>query len=273
MMAEKTRLEKRLDEHLERALQMKPFSKDKLMPNLLLEGSTGTGKTSITEKWAKDNGINLFEIHINSWRGVSKEQVGIFFSEEKSMKDLSVPNTVLFFDMYELGNKQTRVAFSDLMERHVLHTPQGEVFLPEVLFAIATVWPSDEEHSLVKEPLTEEEKQKFERYTVDCYKDEYLRYINDHYSIIIECMNEEGDEEEVLECRRKLAIATHILQDPRFQFKADNGFPTYMTFSGLLVLCDGTKRDFLKKWNGRCHAPNLKPVIEEILSDYNDIEE
>ena len=273
MMAEKTKLEKRLDEHLERALQMKPSCKGKLMPSLLLEGSTGTGKTSITRKWAKDNGVNLCHIQVNLWRGVSKEQVEAAFSEEASLKNLSLQNTILLFDNFDLGEEKTRALFSDLMEHHVLHTPNGELFLPEVLFAIAVVWPSGEGHPLVKEPLTEAEKRKFECYTVDYDKEEYLDYIRKYYSKKIERAKETGKRERVLVLRRRMAIAEHILKHPRFQFKDDHGFPTYSSISRLLDGCDGTKNDFLDHWDSCTHAPDLKPVMEEILSAYSDIEE
>lgn len=260
MEEEKTRLEKRLDEHLERALSMRPFSKDKLMPNLLLVGSFGTGKSYITSKWAKRNGINLVDIGIEGWEGSLREWV---------FTSIIRPNTVLNFYRFDNSDKKTRALFSDLMERHVLQTSLGEMFLPEILFSIATVWPPEDESSDSGEPLTEEEEQKFERYNVNCYKDEFLRYVNDYYAAKIESAKKEGDGEYALRLQRSAAMTNHIVKDPRFQFQSDAGDPTYNGFFRLMRFSGGEKKKVLKYWNF-CHAPNLKPVIEEILSDYSD---
>ena len=134
----KTKLERRLDEHLAKALAMQPFTEGNVAPNLLLEGETGTAKTGITQKWAKENGIKLFEINVSLWVNFPKNMNDIYYVGEESIRALSEPKTVLFLDNYDLGTEKCRLIFSNLVERHVLSTVNGDLFLPNILFAIAT---------------------------------------------------------------------------------------------------------------------------------------
>ena len=87
-MEKKTKLEQRLDEHLERALAMQPFSEGKLSPNLLLEGETGTGKTSITRKWARKNDINLFFINVPYWIDSTQKTFDMLYGGEERIRNI-----------------------------------------------------------------------------------------------------------------------------------------------------------------------------------------
>ena len=85
----KTKLERRLDAHLAKALAMQPFSAGNLAPNLLLEGETGTGKTAITMKWAEENGIKLFGINVSLWVNFPKNMNDIYYVGEEIIRALS----------------------------------------------------------------------------------------------------------------------------------------------------------------------------------------
>ena len=287
----KTKLEQRLDEHLAKALAMQPFSEGNVAPNLLLEGETGTGKTEITQKWAKENGIKLFGINVSFWINFAKNMNDIYYVGEESIRALSEPKMVLFLDNYDLGTEKCRSIFSNLVERHVLSTANGDLFLPNILFAIATAWPIPELHTLVESPLTNVEKQKFERYTVECDKEEHLRFLNDVYNFYIESAMKEGDEEFVKECKGRIALANCILRDERFIYtsleslkedyekakesgekpKSKHGLTTYASFNTCLFASDGSKKSFLKEWDSCSVEQAQKPIIEEILRDYKDV--
>lgn len=287
----KTKLEQRLDAHLAKALAMQPFSAGNLAPNLLLEGETGTGKTAITEKWAEENGINLFGINVSLWVNFPKNMNDIYYVGEEIIRALSEPKTVLFLDNYDLGTEKCRLIFSNLVERHVVPTASGDVFLPNILFAIATAWPIPELHTLVESPLTDAEKQKFERYTVECDKEEHLHYLNDVYNDCIELAKEKGDEEFVKEYKGRIALANCILRDERFVYtsleslkedyekakerrakpKSKHGLTTYTSFNTVLSFSDGSKRSFLECWDSCFVEQAQKPIIEEILRDYKDV--
>ena len=287
----KTKLEERLDAHLAKALAMQPFSERNVAPNLLLEGETGTGKTEITYKWAKNNGIKLFEINVSYWTNFTQKINDTYYVGEETIHALSEPKTVLFLDNYDLGTEKCRSLFSNLVERHILPTANGDLFLPNILFAIATAWPIPELHSLVESPLTEAEKQKFERYTVECDKEEHLHYLTDAYGSYIESATEDGNEELVKKFKGRIALANRILRDERFVYTTSeelkeeyekakkqgrkpyikHGWTTYASFNTVLSASDGSKRSFLKKWDSCFVDSEQKPIIEEILRDYKDV--
>ncbi len=287
----KTKLERRLDEHLAKALAMQPFTEGNVAPNLLLEGETGTAKTEITQKWAKENGIKLFEINVSLWVNFPKNMNDIYYVGEESIRALSEPKTVLFLDNYDLGTEKCRLIFSSLVERHVLSTVNGDLFLPNILFAIAAAWPIPELHTLVESPLTDAEKQKFERYTIECDKEEHLHYLNDVYNDCIELAKEKGNEEFVKEYKGRIALANCILRDERFVYtsleslkedyekaeerrakpKSKHGLTTYASFNTCLLASDGSKKSFLKEWDSCFVEQAQKPIIEEILRDYKDV--
>ena len=290
-MEKKTKLEQRLDEHLERALAMQPFSEGKLSSNLLLEGETGTGKTSITTEWAGKNDINLFSINVSYWIDSTQKTIDLLYGGEECIRNLSKPKTVLFLEHYDLGTEKCRSFFSNLVERHILPTVNGDLFLPNILFTIATAWPFPELHTLVTSPLTEAEKQKFEIYTVECDKEEHLSYLNDVYNSYIESAIKEGDEKFVKECKGRIALANHILSDKRFAYTSSEslkedyekakkagrklgsgrGLTTYAAFNRVLLASDGSKRSFLESWDSCAVEAEQKPIIEEILKDYKDV--
>ena len=286
----KTKLEQRLDAHLSKALAIQPFSEGNLAPNLLVEGETGTGKTEIITKWAKENGVNLFSINMAVFVEATQKKVNMLYGGEECICDLSKPKTVLFLDNYDLGTEKSRSFFSSLVERHVLPTANGEVFLPNILFAIATAWPIPELHTLVESPLTDAEKAKFERYTVECDKEEHLHYLTEFYNNHIASAMEKGDEESIKEYKGKIALANCILKDKRFVYtslesRKENfeeakktwkktdlkcGMTTYATFNVVLSGSNGSKRSFLKMWDSCFVEQAQKPIVEEILRDYKD---
>ena len=65
------------------------------------------------------------------------------------------------------AEREKQIVFSNLVERHVLPAANGEVFMPSILFAIATAWHIPELHILIESPLTDAETEKFERDTVE----------------------------------------------------------------------------------------------------------
>ena len=287
----KTKLEQRLDAHLAKALAMQPFSAGNLAPNLLLEGETGTGKTAITKKWAEENGINLFEINVSFFADSTQKTIDMLYGGEEYIRNLSNPKTVLFLDNYDLGTEKSRSFFANLVERHVVPTASGDVFLPNILFVIAAAWPIPELHPLVESPLTDAEKQKFERYTVECDREEHLRYLNDVYNTSIESAKEEGNKEFVKVYKGRIALANCILRDERFVYTSseslkedyektkrlgkkpdpEQGLTTYTSFNTVLSSSDGSKRSFLECWDSCFVESKQKPIMEEILRDYIDV--
>ena len=79
-----------------------------------------------------------------------------------------------------------------------------------------------------------------------------------------------------------MKIASTLLDSPDFHFDTDdettqseeegNGLGLdSRNFAKLLNRCNGTKRDFLNKWDAQCNSLK-KPTVERILSDYKDVE-
>ena len=288
----KNQVEKVLDRSLKIARRKAKSGDHGDFPNVLLISDAGFGKTDMVRQWAAKNGINLVQKNLGTMgpeafggivaRDADDPRYATRLGTNEMIKALEKPNSVLFLDEYNRSKTEVRGAVLTLVQNHMVWDPteeNQEKFLDNFLFTVAAINPPNAAYKGAKE-MDPAELSRF--YTVNMQPDpmEHLKYLRRFYTEKIEGAE---DEEEKLEYRRKLALAEKILNSPRFTYdgaidiEENQDNPSYKplnyrSFKMALDYCDGTKDDFLDVWNHYCN-PKKKPVIEDILGDYVDIDD
>ena len=297
----KSELESILDRSLKIALRKQRRGDKGDFPNIMIEGPAGFGKTEIVRQWAQKNDVQLFELNLGQ---AGPEHIGGLVSydpedpnfvkplaNKQLIYALERPRSVLFLDEYNRSKNTIRGTILDLVASHVIPDGTsgtkdggtGKRFLPNFLFTIGAMNPNTAGYRGV-DSLDNAEKTRFTHYPSTPNPFEHLKYLKSYYASTIKDAEENGDEEEVLEEKGKLALATAILSDPKFHYttpeteeKHDdegNSFhPTnYRSLKSVLDRSDGTKDDLLRIWNSVCDYTQ-KNLIDDILSDYVDIQD
>ena len=303
-LQEKTKIEEELDRCLELELQERVYSHGEHSnpSNVIFYGRDGFGKRSRIRQWARKNDINLVEIDVSAIEDVVKKGPGVFVDPKHPNKfsgvrisnfrdALMTPRTVFLLSNYVCADDKKRNYVRSLIkDRYYDFTLQNAY---NFLFAIVVALP----HSM------EERRYRLDISESSCFMDwniepdplEHLRYLDRVYREELEDAKKSRDEKWIREAAGKLALAHHILRDQRFAYTTEERekegkqeyniisldeshtpfvsfVPTnYRNFKGAIDVSNGTKAGLLEQWNGCCdHAQ--KSVIEEILSDYKDIE-
>ena len=303
-LQEKTKIEAELDRCLELELLERVYSHGEHSnpSNVIFYGRDGFGKRSMIRQWARKNDINLVEIDVSAIEDVVKKGPGVFVDPKHPNKFSSVrisnfrdalmtPRTVFLLSNYVCADDKKRNYVRSLIkDRYYDFTLQNAY---NFLFAIVVALP----HSM------EERRYRLDISESSCFMDcniepdplEHLRYLDRVYREELEDAKKSEDEKWIREAAGKLALAHHILRDQRFAYTTEERekegkkeyniisldeshtpfvsfVPTnYRNFKGAIDVSNGTKAGLLEQWNGCCdHAQ--KSVIEEILSDYKDIE-
>ena len=289
----KNQIEKVLDRCLILAKRKQRSGDRSDFPNVLIVGQAGSAKTEIVRQWAADNGINLVQKNLGT---MGPEAFGGIVSKDSKdpryatrlgtnelIKELSPKNSVLFLDEYNRSKTEVRGAVLTLVQNHMVWDPtepNSEKYLDNFLFTIAAINPSGSTYKGAKE-LDPAELSRFRRLNVFLNPAEHLRYLTKYYSKEIE---DAEDADEKLEAMGRLAIAKKLLTNPKFKYDTvaeeeelagdDSAYLplNYRSFKRCLDDSDGTKDDFLDLWNDFCNYKK-KPVIEDILRDYKDVED
>ena len=261
-------------------------------PNILLVSDAGFGKTDMVRQWAKKNGINLVQKNLGTMgpeafggiiaRDADDPRYATRLGTNEMIKDLEKPNSVLFLDEYNRSKTEVRGAVLTLVQNHMVWDPTQETrekFLPNFLFTVAAINPPNAAYKGAKE-MDPAELSRF--YTVNMQPDpmEHLKYLENYYASRVASTE---DEEERKEYQGRGRLAQTILSNPRFTYdgpvdiEENHDNPSYKplnyrSFKMALDFSDGTKDDFLDVWNHYCN-PKKKKVIEDILSDYVDIDD
>ena len=303
-LQEKTEIEAELDRCLELELLERVYSHGEHSnpSNVIFYGRDGFGKRSMIRQWARKNDINLVEIDVSAIEDVVKKGPGVFVEPEhpimfsgvriSNFRDaLMTPRTVFLLSNYVCADDKKRNYVRSLIKDRYYHFTLQNAY--NFLFAIVVALP----HSM------EERRYRLDISESSCFLDcniepdplEHLRYLDRVYREELEDAKKSGDEKWIREAAGKLALAHHILRDQRFAYTTEERekegrkeyniisldeshtplvsfVPTnYRNFKGAIDVSNGTKAGLLEQWNGCCdHAQ--KSVIEEILSDYKDIE-
>lgn len=281
-----------IEKELDRALRVNRreiANGGKNFQNVLFVGAAGTGKTARIKAWAKDNNVNLVHVLASTMDdtdlsgALSPDNTGgivqrLASTEFDELAD--VENSVLFLDEFNRAYESVRGTLLTLIQDHTVPDPRvpGKArFLPNFLFTVAAINPSDGEYNTRK--LDAAERSRFKRVNVYSDPNNTMNYLVRELQRQIDMSN---DPEDILEFRRKQDLAKAILGSRDFQFDTpeeieanseDNGgndlITTARSFTNLLWGCDGTKKDFLDQWNSYCNEQKL-PLVKAILSDYKD---
>lgn len=216
---------------------------------------------------------------------------------------LSRPNTIMFIDEYNRGKVQVRNALLDLIISHKMIVPMvgsfeeskktyepygelqedGYLFFPNLLFVVAAQNPYKHTYAGTQE-LDAAEVDRFSIKKIDANNEHVLAYLVKKYTKDMELDREAGDEEGALESEGRIALAKKLLTSPDFYFDTadereklydENPSNKYLgprSLEFLLTKCDGTKDDFIKRWNDYCNYKK-KTAVETILSDYVDVQD
>ena len=281
-----------LDEALDYTLEQKDIG-EKSWTNVLLIGEAGTGKTSIVRQWARDNNINLYEVRaagmddtdlggaISKGEGDYSNVVVRLASTE--FDKLNRPNSVLFLDEYNRAPKSVRTNLLELINSHVVPDPRtesGQRYLENFLFTVAAINPATSLYDT--DTLDMAERTRFRNIDVNPEPRELLKHLT---KVFKEAADKASNEVRKQRAEGRLKLATALLTNKNFDFdtKEDieksvaedkgNGLAlNYRTLTELLKGSNGTKEDFLRKWNEYCNS-NKKPMVERILSNYQDIDD
>ena len=260
--------------------------------NILFIGEAGTGKTSRIRAWARQNGINLYEVRC---AGMDDTDLGGAISPNKEgtvvnrlasteFDVLDQPNSVLFLDEYNRAPGSVRTNLLELVNSHVVpdpREPSGQRKLKGFLFTVAAINPATNNYGT--DDMDMAEKTRFKHVHVPSEKPQLLRWLKQEYGKDIADARADGDTEWEKEVQGKLKLAETILKSPEFKFdeaeeidatvKKGNGLAlNNRTLFELLQSCDGTKDDFLAQWNQFCNS-NKKSLVTTILKDYKDIDD
>ena len=265
-------------------------------PNILLMGESGSAKTAITKYWAKKNNINLMTKTLSSMdptdfegnivpdpdnTGTAKKLASTEFDP------LEKPNSVLFLDEYNRSTMAVATNVMELVNNHILTDPRaegGKRFLPNFLFTVAAINPPNNNYDVRDLDLAEVAR--YQLVLVNFDPKVQKQHLNTEYNRYLQELDPENDPEEELEIRRKIAIINKLLSDKRFTYDDSDDIKegiakygrayfrplNYRTFSSLINVSDGTKEDILRLWD-RYANPGKKFIIEDILSDYEDVDD
>ena len=110
-----------------------------------------------------------------------------------------------------------------------------------------------------------------------------LKYLNGKFDKNIAIFKEKGNEVAAKKYEGRKALANKLLTHPEFNFDNEEDEEKVMsegnrkalnarTFENLLLNSNGTKEDFLNKWNSWTNNFKKK-MAETILKDYRDIDD
>ncbi len=257
--------------------------------NILFIGEAGTGKSSIIRSWAKKNGINLYEVRA---AGMDDTDLGGAITPSGDTKTvvrlastefdvLNRPNSVLFLDEYNRAPKSVRTQLLELVNSHVVPDPRepgGQRYLENFLFTVAAINPPTSTYDT--DVMDVAERTRFRNIDVVPEPKTVLNYLVKTFQNAADKATT-PERKKRAEGRIKLAKALLTNRDFEFDNKEDiervmdegNGLPlNYRTLTAVLTNSDGTKEDFLNKWNE--FTNNLKKkMVERILSNYRDVDD
>lgn len=283
-------IEEALDMALDAALEAQgdvEAGGDGEFPSILLKGPAGSGKTSRVKSWAKQNNINLFVVSASSMDESDLGGVIVPDNENKvaqryslgSFGPLDRPRSVLFLDEFNRAPGTVRGTLLTLINDHMIPgtNDSGQKYFENLLFVVAAINPKSDGYQTNE--LDPAEVDRFYDVNVVPEKGNHYRYLTDLYTDKMERAKANGDTKLYNKSAGRLGIAQKLLSSPEFRFTTDEErdlsenersvSPRGLT--KLLQLSDGTKTDFLKKWNGILDS-NMKPIAEKILSNYKDVE-
>lgn len=280
-------IEQALDDLLKTNLRQQKHNGSEFV-NLLLVGTGGTGKTSRVKAWAEANNIHLVNLDaktldITDLGGAivpDKENTKVIRLATTELDELDKPRSVLFLDEYNRAQSDIRGTLLQLINDHEIADPREDGRIRKfdnMLFTIAAINPPNPNYNTDR--LDAAERSRF--YQVDVKPDNkvQLDYLNNKYD---KELREEDDPSEKLQIEGRKKLANTLLKSRDFKFDTqededraaeyDGPILNQRTFTKLLELSDGTKEDFLARWNGLCNR-DKKPMVERILANYEDVQD
>lgn len=255
--------------------------------NVLFIGPAGCGKTARIEAWARNNSINLVEVRAAD---MDETDLGGAISPEKEkgvvqryssieLDSLDEPNSVLFLDELNRAPNSVTGSMLTLINNHTItdtRVKNRQRKFNGFLFTIAAINPSEGTDYDV-ETLDQAMLDRFIIRYITNDSQSALQHFVKTFEKLANLAKSEGDTEEEAANLGRRDIAKALLSHPDFSFdssSADNSSDPRKTFStrslmGLLLYCDGTKKDFLDKWDERCKQ-SKKEMAVSILNKYQD---
>lgn len=279
-----------LDEILEANLDAREVGSGEVV-NLLLTGAAGVGKTARVVQWAKENDINLYRLDAQSLDvtdmggAIVPDKTGTAIQRltNKELEKLNEPRSVLFLDEYNRARSEVRATLLTLINDHVYNdatTKSGKKYLPNFLFTVAAINPSNASYNTFE--LDQAERERFYELGVEPNKMQYLKYLMGKYDEEYERAKESGSERLMKKVEGKRALAQTILMDKDFHFDGEkeaeqalmNNTSTLSprSFSKVLELSKGKKDLLLKYWNGQC-GPSMFGIVKQALANYQDVDD
>ena len=273
--------------------------------NVLLVGGAGTGKSSIVNQWAKKRNVNLISKNASSFDktdmggGVAPE-VDDAGKRKNSMTrltntefdSLQTPGSVLFLDELNRADPEVVGSLLTLILDHKVpdnYSEGGTKFLNGYLFTIAAINPADED---TYEGTNEFDNALLDRFrqipvyaNVPQYRKHLLKELKDNLEkdkAMYEKRHDERSFKKMKATEGRIKLADTILSSPEFEFDSidderedkilQNKILSPRGFSALIRICNGTKEDFLNKWDDFCNV-NKKDMVEQILTTYKDVDD
>lgn len=263
---------------------------DPEFPALLLVGEAGTGKTSRVKDWAKKKGINCI---VKLTSTMDDTDLGGAVTADKNHEvavrlastefdGLDEPNSILFLDEYNRGSGGVRQTLLNVINDHWIpdvRQPGSRRYFPNLLFVVCAMNPDTEGYN-TGDSLDRAERSRLYRVDVKADPRAARGFFKRKFEFDIKNAD---DEEEAREAEGRLKLSQTLLTHPSFKFddaestmeseEVGNGqILNSRTLAKLLDMCDGTKEDFLKRWDRICNSLK-KPMAERILADYKDVED
>ena len=263
--------------------------------NILFVGEAGTGKTSRIKAWARKNHINLVvklastmdETDLQGALAPNMDKLRAVRLRTNDFDALGNPRSVLFLDEWNRAPTNIRGTLLTLIQDHTIPDPDGEggvLFLPNFLFTVAAVNPSDGDYNVTPLDSAEKGRMRIEYVASDpLLIMRYIQHMCDTAIATAKKNNSPNLERITKKYTGMRNLATKILSDPRFSFddtedirKAlddPNGNQLLLnprTLTNCLLGSRGDSKVFIARWNSYCNS-HKKQMIVDILKDYKDV--
>lgn len=276
--------------------------------NLLFVGRAGTGKTAQIKQWAKARNINLVAIDAKT---LDKSDIGggvaramaddgtptnkMTHLANEEFDKLDEPGSVLFLDELNRADPEVMGSLLTLILDHEIPNSteaKGVKKLNNLLFTVAAINPADYyEGTNAMDAAMLNRFRRIDMGETDTtqYRKHILSKLSKKKDTIEKEIKSEKDPDfledlydELTAVEGKMKLADKILRSSMFAWDSieeevectENGASSLSprSFSAAIEASEGKKDGLLQVWSQLCN-PNKQDMIEQILTDYVDVED